>query len=320
MAGSSPGLPAPPVIRRFRTVVPSEGRLGPQPVWRVGTVLKTCLGLSRPERARVWRCGGVTVNGRPVPAQHVHCYPGDVVEAWYPEPPSGVAPEPDLPLRVLYEDEWLLAVDKPAGQLSHPARSEQRGTIANAVAARWGRHEPVRLVHRLDRDTSGVLLFARDAATARSLARQRAQGRLARWYLALVAGRPPASGEIGLWLGPDPAHRTRQLAFAQPGASGAPARTSYRVIQYGPDATLIAAQLHTGRTHQLRAHCAAIGHPLLGDALYGGPPWHGLDRQALHAWRTVFQHPATGRRLAITAPLPDDFRAAARSALGLRRS
>ena len=347
------------MIRRFRAVVPSEGTRGPQPVWRVGTVLKAVIGLSRPERARAWRDGGVTVNGDPVAAQHLHCFPGDVVEAWYPEPSSTVAQERQLPLRVLYEDAWLLAVDKPAGQLSHPARSEQSGTTANAVAAYLARHphvhvpssknvdkehthnggfpthpppslgegpgargdqaeEPVRLVHRLDRNTSGVLVFARDAATARVLARQRAAGRLERTYLALVAGHPPSRGDITLALGPDPGHRTRQRAYAPDvGATvpTRPARTTYRVVQYGTDAALIALWLHTGRTHQVRAHCAAIGHPLLGDDLYGGPLDRGITRQALHAWRTRLRHPHTGAMLTIHAPLPQDFRAAARLAL-----
>src|ERR671924_2036667 len=155
------------MIRRFRVVVPEAGIDGarPQPVWRAGSVLRFCLGLSRVERARIWRHGGVAVNGVCVPAPHVHCYPGDVLEAWYPEPTSQVHPEPDLRLDVLYEDTWLLAVNKPAGQLAHPARSERSGTTANAVAARYRlaggtAPEPVRLVHRLDPDTSGGLLLS----------------------------------------------------------------------------------------------------------------------------------------------------------------
>ncbi len=315
-------------------------------MWRVGTVLKYCLGLSRPERARIWRSGGVMVNGVAVAAQHVHCRPGDIVEAWYPEVASSVTPEPDLPLDILYEDAYLLAVNKPAGQLSHPARREQHGTVANAVAARYRPRdagatlnldlqtlppagapgpsvEPVRLIHRLDRGTSGVLLFARDAQTARSLARQRAAGILVREYLALVAGHPPPEGEIDLWLGPDPAHRTRRTVHSRPAEAGAgpdgrlePARTRYRVVQYGAEATLVVARLLTGRTHQLRAHFAGIGHPLVGDTLYGGPASPHLARQALHAWRARLLHPATSAPLTLIAPPPADFAAAARQALG----
>ncbi|MGH2352891.1 MAG: RluA family pseudouridine synthase [Chloroflexota bacterium] len=330
------------MLRRFRVIVPETGFHGrPQPVWRVGSVLKHRLGLSRVERVRIWRLGGLTVNGRPVEVQHAHCFPGDVIDAWYPEATSGVQPEPDGPLRVLYEDAWLLAVDKPAGQLSHPARSEQRGTVANAVAARYRlagteAPEPVRPVHRLDRDTSGVLLFARDASTARILARQRAKGDLTRDYLALVAGHPPAEGEIDFPLSPDPTHRARRMAYrpgeasdsgavaalddtehetASPDAPGAaqPAHTSYRVVQHGQGMTLIAARLRTGRTHQVRAHLAAIGHPLLADDLYGGPPWPEIRRHALHAWRARLRHPATGAWLTITAPFPEDMRRAVRT-------
>ncbi|MDQ3701640.1 MAG: RluA family pseudouridine synthase, partial [Chloroflexota bacterium] len=284
-------------------------------------------------------------------------------EAWYPVAVSGVQPQPELPLHVLYEDGWLLVVAKPAGQLSHPARSEQRGTVANVVAARFRiatgeGPELVRPLHRLDRDTSGLLLFARDAATARALARQRSTGELTRDYLALVDGRPPPCGEIDAPLGPDPLHRTRrqagQASLADPASQAghqgqaslaeqpsredqqvppipddrddsAPgleawpgfqeAHTSYRVVQYGARATLIAARLHTGRTHQVRAHLAAIGHPLLGDDLYGGPPRPGLQRQALHAWRTRLRHPAGGTHLTLIAPLPEDLRTAAGRAI-----
>jgi 23S rRNA pseudouridine1911/1915/1917 synthase len=253
-----------------------------------------------------------------------------------------------VPLHVLYEDDWLLAVAKPPGRLSHPARGEQSGTVANAVAARYqidgsDQPAPVRPVHRLDRDTSGLLLFARDTATARTLARQRAAGRLRREYLALVAGRPPARGEIGLALGPDPEHRTRRrvAAPALDGPGGLPlppgfqeASTSYRVVQYGPRAALVVAHLRTGRTHQLRAHFAAIGHPVLGDGLYGPPPGcaaggpgndvdrgrgpapRASQRQALHAWRARLLHPRSGTPLTLTAPLPGDFIALAREALG----
>ena len=252
-------------------------------MWRVGSVLKFCLGLSRVERAHIWRHGGVSVNGEPVGAQHLHCRPGDDVRVWYPEPTSAVRPEPDLPLHVLYEDDWLLAVAKPPGRLSHPARGEQSGTVANAVAARYridggARPAPVRPVHRLDRDTSGLLLFARDTGHRPSPGPAAGRRPLQREYLALVTGGPRQRGEIDLALGPDPEHRTRRRVAA-PGqdASGSlppgfqEALTTYRVVQYGPRAALVVARLRTGRTHQLRAHFAAIGHPVLGDGLYGQP-------------------------------------------------
>ena len=306
-------------LKRFSTVVPEIGSSGrAQPVWRLGSVLKFCLGLSRVERSRIWRLGGASINGAPAGAPFLHCRPGDVVEAWYPEAASSVTPEAELgrALRVLYEDEWLLAIDKPAGMLSHPARSEQHGTAANAVASRYVSATseaipPIRPIHRLDRDTSGVLLFAREARVAGSLARQRAVGTLTRDYLALVRGAPPARGEVTQPLAPDPTHRTRQLVSAD----GRAAKTTYQVIQYGREAALIAARLHTGRTHQLRAHMAAIGHPLRGDDLYGGPEAPPLARQALHAWRLRLRHPITQEHLTIAAPLPPDLRDAARAAL-----
>ncbi|HET7770044.1 MAG TPA: RluA family pseudouridine synthase [Chloroflexota bacterium] len=315
---TSPVLWSPNRLKRFSTVVPEIGSSGrAQPVWRLGSVLKFCLGLSRVERSRIWRLGGASINGAPAGAPFLHCRPGDLVAAWYPEAESSVTPETELAgqLRVLYEDQWLLAIDKPAGMLSHPARSEQHGTAANAVAARYAGGgdviSPIRPVHRLDRDTSGVLLFAREARVAGSLARQRSAGTLGREYVALVTGRPPAEGEVTQPLAPDPTHRTRQLVSPD----GREARTTYRVIQYGAGGTLIAARLHTGRTHQLRAHMTALGHPLLGDGLYGGPDAPPLARQALHAWRLRLRHPITHQPLTITAPLPPDLREAARAAL-----
>ena len=313
------GLWSPNGLKRFKTLVPEVGSSGrAQPVWRLGSVLKFCLGLSRVERSRIWRFGGATINGVAAEAPFRHCRPGDVVEAWYPEAASSVRPEAELGrgLRVLYEDEWLLAIDKPAGMLSHPARSEQHGTAANAVAARYSAAAtdvvpPIRPVHRLDRDTSGVLLFAREARVAGGLARQRTAGTLARDYLALVSGHPPAEGEVTFALAADATHRTRQVVSAE----GRAARTTYRVIQYGRGGALIAARLHTGRTHQLRAHLAAAGHPLLGDDLYGGPPAPPLARQALHAWRLRLRHPITREALTIIAPVPGDMREAARAAL-----
>jgi 23S rRNA pseudouridine1911/1915/1917 synthase len=345
-------------VPEFRVVVPELGTTGrPQPVWRVGSVLKFCLGLSRVERAKIWTRGGAKVNGAPVIAGYMHCFPGNVVEAWYPEEHSAVSPERETALSIMYEDEWLPAVNKPAGQLSHPARGEQSGTVANAVAARYpapsgAAPAPVRPVHRLDRDTSGILLFAREARTAALRARHRTSGAVRRDYLALVAGHPTPSGNITYALGPEPAHRTRRVALvpredgtdgvvrflaaevaelparngfgtaaengitrdlAPQGVAFQDARTSYSVVQYGDRGALVAARLHTGRTHQLRAHMAALGHPLIADNLYGGPPSSEIGRQALHAWRMRFRHPITGADITLSAPLPDDFQRAART-------
>lgn len=327
----APGAATPrdATARVAQCVVPAIGSHGAHPVWRVGAVLRHCLGMSQPERARAWRLGAVTVNGVPADAPHRHCRPGDTVVAWYPERESSVMPDDRVPLHVLFEDDHVLAVGKPAGVLAHPARAEQSGTVANAVARRYGnasgRVEAVRPVHRLDRDTSGVLVFARDAATARRLGRGHASGGLDREYLAVVHGHPPAWGTIDCMTGPDTSHPVRQRVVTSEEAAVAPrfrpngepipataarAVTSYRVAAYGREASLIAARLHTGRTHQVRLHLASVGHPLVGDDLYGGgpisvdgaAPWAG--RHALHAWRVRFTHPSDGRLVEIVAPLP----------------
>ena len=318
-----------PTMRTMQCVVPVTGSHGAHPVWRVGAVLRHCLGMSQPERARAWRLGGVTINGEPAEAPHRHCRPGDFVVAWYPERESGVVPDGEVPLDILFEDDQVLAVAKPAGVLAHPARGEQSGTVANAVARRYGdptgRVEAVRPVHRLDRDTSGVLIFARDAASARRLSGGLGPARIEREYLAVVHGCPPVWGTIDCLTGPDPNHPVRQRVVRPDEAAtnprfrangeplpkmGARAVTSYRAVAYGLGATLIAARLHTGRTHQVRLHLASIGHPLVGDDLYGGGPlvasgeivWAG--RHALHAWRVRFSHPARSGIVEVVAPLP----------------
>lgn len=325
-------LPAPdgaPTTRALRCVVPAVGSHGPHPVWRLGAVLRHCLGLSQPERSRIWRLGGVTVNGGPATVPHWHCRPGDVVEAWYPERESSLVPDDTVALHVLFEDDRVLVVAKPAGVLAHPARGERTGTVANAVARRYGdaagRVQAVRPVHRLDRDTSGALVFARDAPAARHLGRGHGPGGLERDYLAIVHGHPPAWGTVDCLTGPDPAHATRQRVVPPEEAAAAPrlrangdpipaiagrAVTSFRVVAYGRGASLVAARLHSGRTHQVRVHLSSLGHPIVGDDLYGGraPPtggattWEG--KQALHAWRVRFPHPTTGDRVEVVAPPP----------------
>ena len=271
-------------------------------------MLKFCLGLSRVERARIWRHGGVRVTGPPSAPSTSTATRGTCLKPGTRRPPAPSARSPHVPLHVLYEDAWLLAVAKPAGALSHPARSEQSGTLANAVAARYrafaapgASPDLVRPLHRLDRGTSGVLLFARDTAPARALARQRASGACSGITSLWSPGRRPRRARSNCALGPDPAHRARGACFARGRCGDGPISLRvpagahhYRVVQYGPRATLVAVRLRTGRTHQVRAHFAAAGHPLIGDDLYGGPPAPGLPSQALHAWRTRLVHPATG--------------------------
>jgi len=323
-------------IRHLRCTVPLMGTDGRHPVWRVGSVLRHILGLSQPERARAWRDGVVEVNGLRVEAQHRHCVPGDVVSVTFPDIVSTVIPEPGLSLEVIYEDAYLLAVAKPAGQLAHPARSEQTGTVANAVAARYrleGRSlDAVRPIHRIDRDTSGVLLFARDSRTARLLSRHRDRSPLERDYLALATGNVPASGHIAGWMGPVLGHLTRQRMVDEEEVRLAPthsptgdplpkvagwSETNFRAVARGRSASLVALRPRSGRTHQLRLHLASAGHPIIGDDLYGGTNEYGMERQALHAWRVTFRHPETGVRIELVAPLPSDIRHAVARALGV---
>ena len=329
------GVPA-DGIRHVRCTVPLMGTDGRHPVWRVGSVLRHILGLSQPERARAWRDGVVEVNGHRVEAQHRHCVPGDVVSVTFPDIVSTVLPEPGLGLEIIYEDAYLLAVAKPAGQLAHPARSEQTGTVANAVAARYrleGRSlDAVRPIHRIDRDTSGVLLFARDSRTARLLSRHRDRSPLERDYLALAAGILPSSGMICGWMGPEKGHLTKQRILDEAEVKSAPthsptgdplpkvagwSETTYRTVARGHSASLVALRPRSGRTHQLRLHLASIGHPIVGDDLYGGTNGYGMDRQALHAWRVTFRHPETGARIELVAPLPGDIRRAVADVLSV---
>lgn len=334
-SGGGPGVGASiDGIRHLRCTVPLMGTDGNHPVWRVGSVLRHVLGLSQPERARAWRDGIVEVNGVRVEAQHRHCVPGDVVSVGFPDTVSTVIPEPKLGLEVIHEDAYLLAVAKPAGQLAHPARSEQTGTVANAVAARFGRDgrspDAVRPIHRIDRDTSGVLLFARDSRTARLLSRHRDRAPLERDYLALVTGTLPACGMIAGWMGPETGHLTKQRMLDETEVKLAPthsptgdplpkvagwSETTYRTVARGPAASLVALRPQSGRTHQLRLHLASIGHPIVCDGLYGGADGYGMHRHALHAWRVTFRHPETSVRMELVAPLPIDLRRAVSEAL-----
>lgn len=274
---------------------------------RLSDLLRRHLGLSRGFLRRLRAGGWVEVGGAPrYLNQPVRA--GEQVALYLPPGAGRVAPEP-LPLNIRRADSRILVVDKPAGLVTHPTRHYKEGTLANAVAyylAEQGRPGPVHLIGRLDRDTSGLVLVALDLLSHRHLERQRAAGKLRRTYLALVSGAvAAAAGCIDLPLGRDPAHSTRRRVDPD----GRPSVTLYRVRARYPDATLLELELQTGRTHQIRAHVAHLGHPLLGDDLYGGDRRY-IERHALHAWRLSFAHPATGRELQVEAPLPPDLAAA----------
>ncbi len=225
------------------------------------------------------------------------------------ELPAAQAASPEL--AVLYRDGELLAVNKPAGLPAHPTVAERANALdlLRALLADEG-GEPI-LLHRLDADTTGVLLFALTPAANRSLARQFAAREVEKTYLALVAGHPPDTFSVRNHLKAWVRGRTEAAR-----SGGQPAETDFRTLERRADFALVEATPHTGRTHQIRAHLAGEGYPLLGDTLYGGPTFlvdgerkHPLRRHFLHALRLTFSQPADGRPVTIEAPLPEDFKA-----------
>jgi len=252
--------------------------------------------------------GQITVNGNRSKASH-RLAVGDRVVAIIPPPsPISLAPE-DIPLKVVYEDSDLIVVDKPAGLLVHPAAGQSTGTLVNALLARCpdlqGIDGSVRpgIVHRLDKNTSGLMVVAKNDAAQMSLSRQIKQRSITKGYLALVAGRlSPERGAIEAPVGRHPKDRKRMAVVS----GGREARTQYRVIKYLNGYTLLEAMPETGRTHQIRVHFSAIGHPVLGDPVYGKKS-PLLGRQFLHAHRLGFRLPSTGEFVEFRAELPPDL-------------
>lgn len=273
---------------------------------RLDQFLAAPLG-SRARAARLIASGAVLVDGRAVPKRHL-VLAGEHVRVARLAP---VSPEPG-PLAIefggAYEDEHLLVVDKPAGLVVHPARGHWTGTLAQALAGRAvGGEEPARagIVHRLDRDTSGLLVVAKSEQVHRDLRALLAARQLHREYLALVDGVPPArSGTIDAPIGRDRRERVRMTVA---GARPREARTHFQVVEVLPEATLLRVVLDTGRTHQIRVHLAAIGHPVCGDRQYGGSRRFGLERQFLHAARLTFPHPISGEVVDVESGLPGDL-------------
>ncbi len=215
-----------------------------------------------------------------------------------------------LPDFVIHADEALLVVDKPAGLVVHPAPSHRGETLAGLLGELAGGGEGSRpgIVHRLDKDTSGLMIVARNEASQRALAAQIRRREVVREYLALVEGiLDSRSGTIDAPLGRDRRRRTRQ---AVRGAGEREARTHFEVIEALTADTLVRARLETGRTHQIRVHFAAIGHPVAGDPEYGSKGRHGLSRQFLHSARLAFHHPTTGKEMTFESDLPADLEAA----------
>jgi 23S rRNA pseudouridine1911/1915/1917 synthase len=221
-----------------------------------------------------------------------------------------------MSFEVAYEDEYLLVVDKPPGLVVHPARGHREGTLSQLLAGTAAGGDPARagIVHRLDRNTSGLLVVARSEEAHRLLQQALAARRIEREYIALVEGRPRArSGTIEAPIGRDPRVRTR---MAVGGNFPREARTHFTLERALPEYSLLHLRLETGRTHQIRVHLQAIGHPVAGDPEYGTPGLLGLERQFLHAARLAFEHPFSGEPLEVRSPLPPDLAAALARAEG----
>jgi len=266
-------------------------------------------GLSRSAAARLVREGAVRLNSRPARASSL-VGEGDVVE-FDPPVPRPVAASPEaIPLEVVYEDADFVVVVKPAGMVTHPGPGHSTGTLVHALlglGGRWsGAGGEVRpgIVHRLDRGTSGLIVAARTDAAHRTLAAQLADRTLSRTYLAVVRGE--VATEAGILegdIGRDPRRRQRMAVVSQ----GRFARTRYRVAGRRRGHSLLSLELETGRTHQIRVHLAAFGHPVAGDDQYGRRRSGDPARPLLHAQRLSLRHPRTGEPLTFESPPPADF-------------
>ena len=269
-------------------------------------------GISRGLARRALDAGGVFLDGRRCKVSSRLVRAGQAVVVNLEE--GGRAAEPPPPLeraRLLYADRDLVAVDKPPFVAAQPTLTHDRGTLPDLVQALLG--APVTLVHRLDRETTGVTVFARTAAAAAALAEAFREGGPEKTYLALCGRAPaPPEGRIDAPLGKDP---TRPgLRRVDP--AGDPAATRYRTLRASDRAALVEARPETGRTHQIRVHLASVGAPILGDPRYGGARRVGelaIPRVLLHARRLELDHPATGARLVLEAPVPEDLAAAERA-------
>ncbi|MEA2644961.1 MAG: rRNA synthase [Chloroflexota bacterium] len=264
---------------------------------------------SRTVATRLARDGAILVNGRPARASRALAA-GDRVSVRIPEQAPAVPLAEDIPLSVVYEDDDIIVIDKPAGMVVHPGAGQARGTLVNALLARhpdWPTiGDPMRpgIVHRLDKGTSGLLVVARHHESHRRLSADMAERRIKRVYLAVARGEIKGAGLVEAPIGRDPRRRQRMAVVD----GGRAASTTFTVLEAFSAATYLEVTLGTGRTHQVRVHLAAIGHPLVGDTTYGAV--HGsplIGRPALHAHKLRLRHPRTGEDLELEAPPPRDF-------------
>jgi len=273
---------------------------------RLDQLLAEPLG-SRSSAQRAIDAGRVTVDGSVRPKRH-RVTAGEQVEIAPEEAPLGAPMAVEVPFVVVWEDEHLLVVDKPAGVVVHPARGHRGATLAEALAGRAvGGEDPARagIVHRLDRDTSGLLVVAKSEAVHRELQELIRRRELRREYRALVEGCPPArSGTVDAPIGRDRRVRTRMSTDTDVPRE---ARTHFALERAFAAFALLRVTLESGRTHQIRVHLQAIGHAVAGDPEYGTPGVLGLQRQFLHAARLAFLHPVGGAPVDVSSPLPPDL-------------
>ena len=270
--------------------------------------------------------GAILVDGKQVKPTYSP-RAGDTIEIHWPEPISPRAEPEEMDLDLLYEDDQIIAINKPAGLVVHPAAGHHGGTLVNALlhhckgqlsgiagVARPG------IVHRLDMDTSGCIVVAKTNEAHLSLAAQFEERRITKIYRAIVCGELASErGEIQVGIARHPTHRKRMAASE--GANAREAWTSFQIVERLQAATLVECRLHTGRTHQIRVHFQHIGHPLVGDTVYGAKQnarlktltRYAASRQMLHAWKLGLEHPTTGKKLNLEAPFPEDFKKALRA-------
>jgi 23S rRNA pseudouridine1911/1915/1917 synthase len=269
--------------------------------------------LSRSRIQQLIRAGFVRLNGATTrPHQVVRT--GDQIELTNP-PPQKIETRPEaIPLEILFEDDDLIVINKPAGMTVHPGAGHREHTLVNALLHHCrtlsgiGGKERPGIVHRLDKETSGCLVAVKNDIAHRELSKQFATRTVEKIYLALVAGKVrTATGAIEEKIGRHPVHRQRMSVASLRGRA---ARTEYRVVRWIERASLVECRLHSGRTHQIRVHLHHLGHPVFGDKIYAPRFAKNFPRQMLHAWKLGFRHPGTGEWQNFEAPLPDDFKQA----------
>jgi len=277
---------------------------------RLDSYLKSQLsGHSRAYLQKLIGDGLVTLSGKPLKPSW-KTVAGQTVDIVVPDPEPSRLEAENIPLDVIYEDDWLLVINKPQGMVVHPAAGHRSGTLVNALLNYCaGQLSDLNgiirpgIVHRIDKDTSGLILVVKDNQVHAQVADKIRRHEIRRTYLAVVYGQVAAeSGTIDAPIGRDPRNRQRMAVIS----GGKPSVTHFRVLQRFGQATLLEADLESGRTHQIRVHLQYIGHPVIGDPVYApGRKNYGLSGQALHARALTFEHPVNGRTIALECPLPD---------------